>query len=123
MVNKQVTKEKKTQQFEFPNFLYALIVFLGVLAPIVFFQREKLHKIRRLFKNKAWLAGFLSIIIWSVYIFITDRGSEEKNAINRRYATQHAITAFLIAMFAYVDLTIAPFWTIWIVIYYLGDFD
>jgi hypothetical protein len=120
---KQVTKEKKTGQFEKSNFFYALIVFLFVLAPIVFFQRDKLHKIRRLFKKKAWLAGFSSIIIWSIYIFITDRGSKDKNAIKRRYATQHAITAFLIAMFAYVDLTIAPFWTIWIVIYYLGDFD
>jgi len=123
MVNKQVTKEKKTQRFEFSNFFYALIVFSGVLAPIVFFQREKLHKIRDLFKKKAWLVGVLSIIIWSIYIFITDRGSKDKNAIRRRGATQHAITAFLIAMFAYVDLTIAPFWTIWIVIYYLGDFD
>ena len=42
MVNKQVTKEKKTQQFEFPNFLYALIVFLGVFSTNSIFSKREI---------------------------------------------------------------------------------
>ena len=117
------TKEKKTHRFEIPNLFYALIVFFCILVPILIFQREKLYKIKSLFKKKAWLAGFLSIILWSIFIITNDRGSSDKTAIRRYAATQHAIIAFLIAMFAYVDLTIAPFWTIWIVTYFLGDLD
>ncbi len=111
------------KKFEIPDVLYAVMGFFGILIPLLFFQQEKLGKLKNLFKKKTWVFGFISILIWSSYVIINDRGVRDKKAIRRYTATQHAIVAFLIAMFAYVDLTISPFWTIWIVTYFLGDLD
>ena len=36
---------------------------------------------------------------------------------HERESTKKALTAFIIAIFASIDLTIAPFWIIWVLSY------
>ncbi len=116
-------KENKPITLEISDVIYAFVGFFMIMISILLFQKGKRRRLLDLFKKKIWLAGFLSIILWSTYVLANDRGKSDKKSIRRYKATKHAIVAFLIALFAYIELTIAPFWTIWIVTYYLGDLD
>ena len=65
-----------------------------------------------LFNNKAWVWHFFTILLFVMASFMI-----EKPDSHEIVATKKAALAFIIAVFAYLDFTIAPFWIIWILSY------
>lgn len=75
-------------------------------------NKEKFNKFKGIFTNKRWLKHFAILASFSTSMFLLyDKNSHE------REATKKALTAFIIAIFASIDLTIAPFWIIWVLTY------
>ena len=75
-------------------------------------NKEKFNKFKAIFTGKRWLKHFAILVSFSVSMFLLyPRKSHE------REATKKALTAFIIAIFASIDLTIAPFWIIWVLTY------
>tara|TARA_B100000963_G_scaffold360066_1_gene389594 strand:+ start:756 stop:1097 length:342 start_codon:yes stop_codon:yes gene_type:complete len=75
-------------------------------------NKEKFNTFKRNFTNKHWLKHFAIMVsfVISMFLFYPKKSHE-------REATKKAITAFIIAIFASIDLTIAPFWIIWVLTY------
>ena len=70
-----------------------------------------------LLKNKQFMITLLGIITFSVWQL---NSKEDDNETDRRKrATREAILGLIIAILAYLDLKLAPFFIIWIVSYYL----
>lgn len=75
-------------------------------------NKEKFNKFKNIFTNKRWLKHFFVLVSFSTSMFLLyPKHSHE------REATKKALTAFIIAIFASIDLTIAPFWIIWVLTY------
>ena len=75
-------------------------------------NKEKFKKFKEIFTGKRWLKHFAILVSFSASMFLFyPRKSHE------REATKKALTAFIIAIFASIDLTIAPFWIIWVLTY------
>jgi hypothetical protein len=90
----------------------SLSIVLIISASIVFSDSEKYNKLKNLFLNKSWFLNFIIILIFSISSFFY----YPLNSLEIE-ATKKAITAFVIAIFASIDLTIAPFWIIWVLSY------
>lgn len=90
----------------------SLSIVLIISASVVFSDSEKYNKFKNLFSNKSWLYNFIIILIFCISSFFY----YPLNSLEIE-ATKKAITAFIIAIFASIDLTIAPFWIIWVLSY------
>ena len=88
-----------------------ILVFLMSIYEILN-NREKWNKFKSIFTNRRWMKhfGFLITFVFSMFFLYPVRSHE-------REATKKALTAFIIAIFASIDLTIAPFWIIWVLSY------
>lgn len=98
------------------DFIFAIIIFAGIVFYTLFNNEEKLEKIRNLFNNKTFLISLIFIVAWCFYWL-------KINTVNvSRYkkATKQAIIGLIIALFAYLDLTIAPFWFVWLSAFFLN---
>ena len=100
----------------YDSFNYSKYVSLGLVFTLSIYEilnnDEKFKKFKSIFGNKKWLKHFALLLTFCVGNFLLySRHSHE------REATKKAITAFIIAIFASVDLTIAPFWIIWVLTY------
>ena len=74
-------------------------------------------------KHKHFLVGVAGIVIWSIFILELDGASyftNETETYNSYIeATKKAVLAFMIAIFAKLELTIPVFWLIWLTAFYL----
>jgi len=79
-------------------------------------NKEKFNKLKSILNNKRWMRHFLllSVFVFGMFYAYPRRSHE-------REATKKALTAFIIAIFASIDLTIAPFWIIWVLSYSFDD--
>lgn len=78
----------------------------------VYSDRNKIKKIKSLFSNTNWITHLSVLILFTLgSLIFSPEGSKEI------IATKKAFVAFIIALFASLDLTIAPFWVIWILSY------
>ena len=73
---------------------------------------EKFSNLKKLLTNKRWLGHFALLILFSIAMFYY-----HPKHTHERESTKKALTAFIIAIFASIDLTIAPFWIIWVLSY------
>lgn len=87
-----------------------------VLSVIVFIDEEKKGRVGKLFYNKGFLVSTLVIVFFSVFVLNMDK--DEKNEKLKR-ATKQAFVGFIIALMAYLELVVAPFFIILITSYYL----
>lgn len=75
-------------------------------------NKEKFNKFLGILTDKRWFRHFAILVSFSTSMFLLyDKNSHE------REATKKALTAFIIAIFASIDLTIAPFWIVWVLTY------
>ena len=63
------------------------------------------------------------IFLASGAAFIFGRDSRDPTVQRLRDATFSAFTAFIIAIFAHLDLVIAPFWLVWTLSFFYGQTD
>ena len=73
---------------------------------------EKFSNFRKLLTSKRWLGHLTLLVLFSISMFYY----HPKHS-HERESTKKALTAFIIAIFASIDLTIAPFWIIWVLSY------
>jgi len=73
--------------------------------------------------TKNFLVEMFFIVLWSIVILyndFTEEDPEKKIAAQRRIAaTKDAFIAFTIAILAYLEWIVAPFWIVWLVSYFL----
>ena len=73
---------------------------------------EKFSNFKKLVTSKRWFGHFLLLVLFSIAMFYY-----HPKHTHERESTKKALTAFIIAIFASIDLTIAPFWIIWVLSY------
>jgi len=88
---------------------------LVAITVAVLIKSNRFAKIFELLKNPLWLANLFIITIWCLYILL--QPNDEKYDKSKDSARK-AIVAFIIGIFAFVDLTITPFWLVFTFAYF-----
>ena len=110
---KHIDRNGETQ----PTIVYPLLSFIIITAFMIIKDKERFGKFFKLLKNKQFMITLLGIITFSTWqLNATD---EDNETDRRKRATREAILGLIIAILAYLDLKLAPFFIIWIVSYYL----
>jgi len=97
------------------NINNSLSFIIGIIFVTSYINRQK--EIIELFKNPYWLINTVIIAIFSFYIINIKKGNDEET-IKMQEAIRKGILAFMIAIFAHLELTIAPFWIVYALAYY-----
>lgn len=77
------------------------------------YRNKKYIEFFEMFNDIRWLINLIVVIFFLIYVKIFG-----KNDINLINASKKAILGFIIAIFAYLDMTIASFWIIFVLAYY-----
>jgi len=101
-----------------PDAVLPLIGFIVVTAFMIMKDKERFGKFFTLLKNKQFMITLLGIITFSVWQ-LNANDDDNPETDRRKRATREAILGLIIAILAYLDLKLAPFFIIWIVSYYL----
>jgi len=102
--------------------VWAFVPFLMITTMVVLFREEHLKAFYKIFTNKFFLMNFGIVILFSTIILLQpDMDDDQTNTENQRLkmAVKHGIIAAMIAIFAALDLKLAPFWLIFMTSYYL----
>lgn len=91
-------------------------IFLFITGNMIYHNSKAKSKFIALFHNKFFMISAIISISFSKYILNLPDNSDETNRL--KTATNQAIIAFLVAMFAYLDIKITPFWLIWLISYH-----
>ena len=79
-------------------------------------QPEKWNALVKIINDKNWLIHFSMVVIFSGFMFLSYDNNELLITSIKR-----GLMALLIALFGEVGLTIAPFWTIFSVSYFMDN--
>ena len=101
-----------------PDAVLPLIGFVIVTAFMIIKDKERFGKFFTLLKNKQFMITLLGIIAFSTWQ-LNANDDDYPETDRRKRATREAILGLIIAILAYLDLKLAPFFIIWIVSYYL----
>ena len=101
-----------------PDAVLPLIGFIIVTAFMIIKDKERFGKFFTLLKNKQFMITLLGIITFSAWQ-LNANDDDDPETDRRKRATREAILGLIIAILAYLDLKLAPFFIIWIVSYYL----
>ena len=113
--------EKEYIDLRSNEFIIGLSFFTLLSLVTIFNKKETTYKLYNLVNNQNFLISLFISIALLIYIYKIPF-KDKQNSIKIKKVTNSAIVAFIIALLAYLDLTIAPFWVIWITSYYL-DID
>lgn len=131
--------EKKTTRISFradaierEHFILPFISFLFLTGLRIFGpwgDNKPLCQLKSMFnlKRAHFLFGFIGLVSWSIFILGFD-GAKYMTFDDATYnsyivATKKAVLAFIIALFAKLDLTVPVFWLIWLTAFYLDGWD
>ena len=96
------------------------LVTVAILTLRAGFQSKKArNNIIELLSEKRWIINVLLIIGFIAYIIYSTKGDDSDDAKKTQEALKKAIIAFIIALFAELGLTIAPFWWVFVLAYYM----
>jgi hypothetical protein len=84
---------------------------------IIYKNSDKRKKVLNLLKQKIFLLSSIISLVFSGYIYSLSDDSDDTKKL--KHANEQALIAFLIAIFAYLDLKVTPFWLIFLLSYYL----
>lgn len=104
------------------GFMLAFAVFITITIIIVIFRKEHYEAAYKIFTNKFFLVNVGIIIIFSAVILLqpdVDDDQTDTELQRLKLSVKHGLIAALIALFAALDLKLAPFWLIFITSYYL----
>lgn len=85
---------------------------------IIFNDKHKTKRFLELIKSPMFFINMLVVLLFSFYMLTTDDNTKEGE--RRKTATKQALLGLLIALLAYIEMKIAPFWLIWCASYYLN---
>lgn len=104
------------------GFILSFAVFTTITIMIVIFRKEHYEAAYKIFTNKFFLVNVGIIIIFSSVILLQpdiDDSQTDTELQRLKLSVKHGLIAALIALFAALDLKLAPFWLIFITSYYL----
>lgn len=104
------------------NFIVVSFIFL-VIALIHIYITQKHLKLIKLFEDPWWIASFIIITIWCIYVLKFHQQEDKRDQDKLIDATHKAIIAFMIAMLTYLDMRGTVFWLVWIASYYLSTWS
>ena len=117
-----VTNSRDTKEKQAPKSNRWFVISAGAIAVvasfIVYNDKEKRRKFVNLFTNKFFLASLASALGFAYYILKLDSDDEETDRLKKSIKT--ATVGFIIAMMAFLDLKIAPFWILFVTSYFLN---
>ena len=117
-----VTNSRDTKEKQAPKSNRWFVISAGAIAVIasliVYNDKEKRRKFVNLFTSKVFLASLASALGFAYYILKLDTDDEETDRLKKSIKT--AIVGFIIAMMAFLDLKIAPFWILFVTSYFLN---
>ena len=103
-----------------------IVMTVALLTIHAGYHSEKARKkTMELLNNKRWLVNMGAIVVFTIYLYysLNDRvklsAEELKNRERLIEAYKRGLVALLIAILAEVGLTIAPFWIIFTLSYYM----
>lgn len=96
----------------------AAVAVTGVTIFKIISDVEKREKVLKLITSKSWGINLLLIIVFAYYGLTNKEGT--KDSEKYKDAIKTGILGVIIAILAYLDLTIAPFWIIFVSSYYIG---
>ena len=96
------------------------ILFTAFMTIFAVYRLDRGRKVYELFGNWSWLTNFILIAIFSMYVMSIQGHSEEIDKV--KDAARKGMLAFLIAIMAHLELTIAPFWIVFVLAYYLQGY-
>ena len=81
-------------------------------------DNEKKSRVLKLISSKSFMINLLMIIAFSYYgLSLDDKDPDTKNL---KESIRTSILGMIIAFMAFVDLTLAPFWILFVAAYYFG---
>ena len=104
----------------------ALIAVTLLTVRAAFKSRNAKNKLYELITNKSWVINFIILIIFTIFIYFSTKNENTKDKKTMkdnnliRESLKKALFGFMIAIFAELGLTIAPFWIIFTTSYYLS---
>ena len=101
-----------------PDAMMSLLGFIVITAFMIIKDKERFGRFFTLLKNKQFMITLLGIITFSIWQ-LNANDDDDPETDRRKRATREAILGLIIAILAYLDLKLAPFFIIWIVSYYL----
>ena len=104
------------------GFMLAFAPFMLITVLVVIFRKEHYETAFKIFTNKFFLMNAAVIILFSTVVLLQrDEDDDQTGTSNQRLkmAVKHGLLAAMIAIFAALDLKLAPFWLIFITSYYL----
>jgi len=84
-----------------------------------FLSKKSRNKFIELLGNGRWKVNILIVIGFIIYIVYETKNDESKDGRKVKEALKKAIVAFVIALLAELGLTIAPFWLVFVLVYYM----
>jgi len=111
-------EKKKVKSPPRSEFVISMSIFVAITGIILAYDPEKRKLFNKLITNYRFLGMFLVIIGFCAYTLFYMKGDDDETE-RVRDATKSGLTAFIIALLAYLDLKAAPFFIIWLTSYYL----
>ena len=100
----------------------AAIIAVALFTLMVSFKSDKKReKIMELINNRNLLINLVIIICFIVYTEVSTYNNKSDESKKIKSALKKAIIALIIAVFAEIGLTIAPFWLVFVLAYYMED--
>ena len=112
--NKHIDQNVSTR----PEAMMSLLAFIVITAFMIIKDKERFGRFFILLKNKQFMITLLGIITFSTWQ-LNANDDDDPETDRRKRSTREAILGLIIALLAYLDLKLAPFFIIWIVSYYL----
>ena len=97
--------------------IMSIVGFVSITGSIIYFRQKMRERFLKLISQKLFLLSLLSVCIFSYYILSSDE--DDKQMKRLKEATKTALIGFIIAILSYLELTIAPFWILFLFSYYL----
>lgn len=113
------SEKKKKTVFTVLQIVFFLFLFIFVLT-----EGHKFKVIKNDFKEKYFVINFFVVILFTIIMIYDPFNFIKVNPKDRqamKKATKHAIIAFIISLFAHLDLIFGSFFLVWYFVYASND--
>lgn len=116
---------EENKKLKVTGFKIAILIYVGFLL-LYLYRSNKIINIYNLLQDKKYIINLLIIIFFTIYILKLNAIGllhNDKCVLKKmKDAVKKAIFGFIIAMLAYLDITISAYWIIFIFAFYSEGF-